>query len=309
MAEFKFPDEQEVADDPKSVNESKETFEIEIKDDTPTKDRDRKVSEAPADVTDEELGAYSDKVRKRIQHFNKGYHDERRAKETALREKQELEQVAQRLVKEIGSLKGTVAKNQEAILEQAKMAATEELAQAERVYKTAYESGDADAVVSSTKKMTEATLKAERINNFTLPPLQEETYEVKPRTSAPAVDVDDKAVAWQQANRWFGSDDEMTSFALGLHQKLVKQGIDPTSNEYYEKINSRMQQVFPDQIEEQEQADKPRRKTNVVAPATRSTAPRKIVLTQTQVNIAKRLGVPIELYAKQVAADLRKQNG
>jgi uncharacterized protein (UPF0303 family) len=103
----------------------------------------------------------------------------------------------------------------------------------------------------------------------------------------------------------------MTSFALGLHQKLVKQGVDPKSDDYYEKINARMRQVFPEQFEdaEQEPADKPRRKSNVVASATRSTAPRKIVLTQTQVSIAKRLGVPLELYARQVAEDMRKQNG
>ena len=97
------------------------------------------------------------------------------------------------------------------------------------------------------------------------------------------------------------------------HQKLVKQGINPRSDEYYEKINSRMRQIFPDQFsdgdDEEPEEVKPRRKTNVVAPATRSTAPRKIVLTQTQVALAKRLGVPLEEYAKQVAMELRKQNG
>jgi hypothetical protein len=91
----------------------------------------------------------------------------------------------------------------------------------------------------------------------------------------------------------------MTSFALGLHQKLVKQGVDPRSDDYYERINSRMREVFPDQF-------KQRRRSNVVAPATRSTAPRKIVLTSSQVAIAKRLGVPLEAYAKQVALDMRK---
>jgi hypothetical protein len=116
-------------------------------------------------------------------------------------------------------------------------------------------------------------------------------------------------VRWQQANSWFGSDDEMTSFALGLHQKLVKQGVDPKSDDYYEKINSRMRQVFPEEFsfDESEQVEeKPRKKANVVAPATRSTAPKKIVLTQTQVAIAKRLGVPLELYAQKVAEEMRK---
>ena len=98
----------------------------------------------------------------------------------------------------------------------------------------------------------------------------------------------------------------MTSFALGLHQKLVKQGLDPRSDEYYEKINSRMRQVFPDEFDAEVEVEKPKPKSNVVAPATRSTAPKKIVLTPTSVALAKRLGVPLEEYAKQVALGMRK---
>ena len=95
----------------------------------------RKATEPPEDVTDEELEDYSDKVRKRIKHFSKGYHDERRAKEAAERERQELEQVAQRLIEENKSLKGTVSKNQEALLEQAKRTAAGEMILAKRAYK------------------------------------------------------------------------------------------------------------------------------------------------------------------------------
>ena len=175
----------------------------------------------------------------------------------------------------------------------------------------AYVEGESDAVVAAQDELTTAKLKAERVNNIKLPTLQETESEVQTQSTAPA--VDERATKWQQDNSWFGSDDEMTSFALGLHQKLVKQGINPRSDEYYEKINSRMRQVFPDafdDIEDDEPEDtKPRRKTNVVAPATRSTAPKKIVLTQTQVALAKRLGVPLEEYAKQVAMEMRKQNG
>ena len=98
----------------------------------------------------------------------------------------------------------------------------------------------------------------------------------------------------------------MTSLALGLHNKLVKQGVSPQSDEYYETIDSRMRQVFPDNFEE---AEPKRKKAQVVAPATRSTAPKKVTLTRTQVQIAKRLGLTPEQYAKQVAIDMRKQNG
>ena len=102
----------------------------------------------------------------------------------------------------------------------------------------------------------------------------------------------------------------MTSFALGLHQKLVKQGVNPRSDDYYDTINRRMRQVFPEAFTRaaDEDDDRPRR-TNIVAPATRSVAPKKITLTRTQVALAKRLGVPLEEYAKQVAIELRKQNG
>ena len=290
-------------------------FDIEVVDDTPKKDRGRKPSDPPPEVTDEELEEYSEKVRKRIQHFSKGYHDERRAKEGALRERQELERLAQQLVEENKKLKGTVSKNQEVLLEQAKRNATAELETAKKAYKDAYESGDSDAVLEAQDKLTNAKLRAERVNNFKPKPLQEKETPVQPQVSeqsAPAVTPDERAVKWAEENTWFGSDDEMTSFALGLHNKLVNQeGMNPQSDDYYERINTRMRQVFPDQFEDYEpepEADKPRR-SNVVAPATRSTAPKKVKLTQTQVNLAKRLGVPLDVYAKQVAIDMRKNNG
>ena len=283
--------------------------EIEVVDDTPPKDRNRKASDPPEDVTDEELEDYSEKVRKRLQHFSKGYHDERRAKETAFREKEEALRIAQQLVEENNKLKGTVGKNQEILLDQAKRATAAELEQAKYKYKQAYESGDSDAVLAAQDELTSVKIKADRLNNFKIPVAQEPERVVKQEQFTPAPSVDDKAVRWQQDNSWFGSDDEMTSFALGLHQKLVKQGVDPKSDDYYEKINSRMRQVFPEEFsfDEPEQVEeKPRKKANVVAPATRSTAPKKIVLTQTQVAIAKRLGVPLELYAQKVAEEMRK---
>ena len=293
----------------KPAKSAKAEVEIEVVDDTPPKDRNRKPSDPPEDITDDELEDYSEKVRKRLQHFSKGYHDERRAKETAFREKEEALRIAQQLVEENSKLKGTVGKNQEILLDQAKRATNAELEQAKFKYKQAYESGDSDAVLEAQDALTSAKIKADRLNNFKLPPVQQPEKVVQQQQITQAPSADDKAVRWQQDNSWFGSDDEMTSFALGLHQKLVKQGVDPRSNEYYEKINSRMRQVFPEEFsfDEPEQVEeKPRKKANVVAPATRSTAPKKIVLTQTQVAIAKRLGVPLELYAQKVAEEMRK---
>lgn len=295
----------------KKAAEDDDDIAIEVVDDTPKKDRGKKPSAPPDELTDEELESYSEKVKKRLQHFSKGYHDQRRAAEQAAREKAELEAMAARLVEENKKLKGTVGQNQQAMLEQAKKMAERELEEAKAKFKSAYDAGESDAVVAAQEELTAAKMKAERVNNLKLPALQDSESEVQQQVSAPA--VDDRAVEWQKANKWFGPDDEMTSFALGLHQKLVKQGINPRSDEYYEKIDSRMRQVFPDAFDDVEEDEpeetKPRRKTNVVAPATRSTAPKKIVLTQTQVALAKRLGVPLEEYAKQVAMEMRKQNG
>jgi hypothetical protein len=296
--------------------ESAEDVEIEVVDDTPPKDRNKKPSDPPEDVTDDELENYSEKVRKRIKHFSKGYHDERRAREAALREKEEAVRLAKQLMEENSKLKGSVNKSQEALIEQAKRAVATEIVQAKAKYKEAYESGDADAVVEAQEALTTAKLRADKVNNFRPPPLQPERNEVQQAQPASETAPDPRAVDWQKENPWFGSDDEMTSFALGLHQKLVKQGVDPRGDDYYEKINSRMRTVFKeyfdeDGMENEESdlvAEKPRQKANVVAPATRSTAPKKIVLTQSQVALAKRLGVPLEEYAKQVAEATRKQN-
>jgi hypothetical protein len=283
-------------------------LEIEVVDDTPKADRGRKPSEPPEDVTEDELERYSEQVQKRIKHFTKGYHDERRAKEEALRERQELERVTQTLMEENKKLKSNVNKNQTALLEQAKKNAVIETETAKRAYKEAYESGDSDAVLEAQEKLTNAKLKSDKLANFKIPALQKEETPVQPEPEpepAPAVQVDKRASDWQKANSWFGNDDEMTSLALGLHNKLVKQGVSPQSDEYYETIDSRMRQVFPDNFEDVE----PKRKTQVVAPATRSTAPKKVTLTKTQVQLAKRLGLTPQQYAKQVALDMRKQNG
>jgi len=303
--------EEEVALDTEDEDLDEEV-EIEVIDDTPQADRGRKATEPPDDVTDEELEDYSDKVRKRIKHFSKGYHDERRAKEAAERERQELEQVAHRLIEENKNLKGAVSKNQEALLEQAKRTAAGEMILAKRAYKAAYEEGDSDKLVEAQEKMTNAKFKADKLSGISPEALQYRETPVKTEGtegySTPAPIIDDKANSWAATNKWFGQDDEMTSFALGLHNKLVKEGANPQTDEYYEKIDARMRQIFPDEFGEVEvEVEQRKKRTNVVAPATRSTAPRKIRLTQSQLAVSKRLGLTPKQYAAQVAIDMRKQ--
>jgi hypothetical protein len=307
--EFEFPDEIE-AKNPRAGGRVVEPEpEVEIVDDTPEKDRNRKpMAEAPVDPTDEELDSYSDSAKKRIKHFTKGYHEERRAKESALREREEAVRIAQTIAEENRQLKGSLNQGQVALLEQAKKVVANEMEEAKRAYKNAYEMGDSDALVAAQENMTSVKIKAERVNNFKPAPVQPERPVVQPQQAAQPQE-DWKAVEWQRENNWFGSDDEMTSFALGLHNKLLKEGVDPQSDDYYDRLNSRVRQVFPDKFESNGTADANSQRTqkrNVVASATRSTAPRKVVLTQSQVSIAKRLGVPLELYARKVAEEMRK---
>ena len=305
--------EEETKREKTKVQTKEDNFDIEVVDDRPEEDQGKKRSKAPMELSEEEMDEYSEKVRKRLQHFSKGYHDQRRAAESAAKEREEALRYAQQIADENKKLKGTVSKNQEAMLESAKKMAAEEHEKAKNQYKKAYESGEADAVVEAQEALTAAKIKIDRVNNLKLPALQEDNFDVQTQPTAPAPSVDDRAVTWQAKNKWFGDDDEMTSFALGLHQKLVKQGVNPQSDDYYEKINSRMRQVFPESFEDdddhEEVTEERRRKTTVVASATRSVAPKKITLSRTQVALAKRLGVPLEEYAKQVAMELRKQNG
>lgn len=292
---------------------AKKEVEIEVVDDTPKADRGRKASKPPEDVTDDELEDYSEKVRKRIQHFSKGYHDERRAKEEAMRERGELESLAKKLLEENEGLQEKAFVSKKSAIENAKKSTASELEMAKKAYKTAYEGGDAEEVLTAQERLTTANIRADKISNYNVDSLQRERSSVQlPERAVEAPTADPRAAEWASENTWFGDDDEMTAVAMGVHQKLVKQGMDTGSDEYYEAIDARMQKVFPEElgIETEEEVsvstEPSKRRSNVVAPASRSTAPKKVRLTQTQVAIAKKLGVPLELYAKKVAEEMRK---
>ena len=290
-------------------------IEIEIEDDTPPEDRGRKASPPPEEVTDSELKDYSDVIKKRISNLSKGIHDERRAKEEALRQQQALESYTKNLIDENQKLKGSVDQSHNSLIQSAKKQVDGELAIAKNQYRQAYESGESEAILEAQTALNTAQIRLEKVNGLKpkqIEALQPQETPVQTQVDAPQPQVqrDEKAETWREDNSWFGSDDEMTAFALGLHNKLTKEGVDPKTDTYYEKINSRMRQVFPGQFDdgiEDELESTQRKSSNVVAPATRSTAPKKIRLTQSQVAIAKKLGVPLEIYAKQAAALMRKQ--
>ena len=229
--EYKFPDERE----PEKKAKDDVEFEIEVVDDTPPQDKGRKPLEEPVnEVTDDELSKYDEGVQKRIKKLSHGYHDERRAKEAALREREEALKFAQQIIEENKRLQKNLGTNETLLVGSVKQAVELELDKARKKYKEAYDAGDADQIVAAQEELTAAKLKLDRVSNFKPTPLQEREVPVNMQPQlAPAPQVDSKALAWQRQNQWFGTDEEMTSFALGLHEKLVKNGVDPTSDDYY----------------------------------------------------------------------------
>ena len=301
--------------------------EFEIEDDMPeedkavlAKDKEKKEKPKKAKKSDDEdeLDKYSEDVQKRINKLKREYHDERRAKETKDREMQEAIRYAEAVKKENEKLKKSLSKGESTLLEEAKARADMALESSKAQYRKAYEDGDADAMAEAQSKIADATLMRNKWADYD-PQYKEEEASKEALQESQNVynqtnkvpEPDEKAKKWFSENKWFGQDDEMTAFSYGLHEKLVKSGIDPRSDEYYDRINERLRQVFPDRFENNEEDDSDLVETktskakiapsNVVAPVKRNPSSKKITLTATQVSMAKRLGVPLEEYAKQVA--------
>jgi hypothetical protein len=315
MAEpYKFPDEVE-DNTVEVVTDNDADVEVEIVDDTPERDRGRKpLDREVADPTDEEIESYSDNVKKRIKDLTHARHDERRAKESLLREKQELERLAQHMMEENRRLKETVNTGTEQYAASVKHIADSEVEKARRALKEAQESFDNEAISVAQEALIDAKMKAEAAKNFRPATLQVDEPVVQMRQQQEtAPQVDEKTLRWQARNQWFGASgfEEHTSFALGLHQKLVNSGLDPRSDEYFERIDARMKSTFPDVFGNEDRpksGDGSRRPASVVAPATRSTGARKVQLTPTQAALAKKYGLTPQQYAAEVAK-LERSNG
>ena len=316
--EFKFPDE--IPDEPQKdeVNQNvSDDIEIEIEDDTPPEDRGRKPlpKEMVEELDKDDLEEYSEKVKKRLSQMKKVWHDERREKERAVREREEALRFAQVREQEIKQLKQRLGHNEQAFIKEAERAANTDLSVAKDKLKQAYESGDSELITNAQEALTDAKLKLQNLSRIK-PSLHreeervEQNQQVTTPQAPPAPQADPRAEAWREKNTWFGVDEEMTALALGLHEKLVRSGVDPSSDDYYRRVDETMKKRFPeafDDAEEEEptqtkQAQKPARTkpANVVAPVTRGTAPRQVRLTPTQVAIAKKLGLSNEQYAREL---------
>jgi len=313
--EFKFPDEQVEDETPEvkvEIDEDDDSIEIEIEDDTPEADRGRQAV-SPEEVKKieletNELDAYSKQAKDKLIKMKRVWHDERRAKEQALRENQEAIALTKRLMEENQKLRSTLNTGGQQYAETLQNAATLELEIAKRAYKEAYDAGDSDKLVDAQEAMQNASLKLAQAKNFRAPTVQEEEVVVQPQTerynSPPPPDP--KVLDWRDSNPWFGPNRSMTAYALGLHEEMRDGGVEVGSDEYYATLDKTMRKRFPEYFEsigekpkkKKAKAEEPRTKpSTVVAPATRSTASNKIRLSASQVQLAKKLGLTPEQYA------------
>lgn len=303
--DFDFEIENEEAETPVSNDKP----DIEIEDDTPAEDRGREPlpKELVEELENDELGDYSEKVKIRLKQMKKVWHDERREKEREQREKAEAISTAQRLMDRVRKLEANLQEGENLLVGSTKQNVELELEKAKREYREAYEAGDTDRVVEANAKLNVVQYKLQQLEGYR-PTLQGAEEEIQvPQQQVQIPQPDAKTSAWQERNTWYGTDPEMTASALGLHQKLEgERGPQFVgSDEYWSAIDTTMRRRFPEYFGE----DKPTpgksgraetKPANVVAPASRSTSAKKIVLKQSQIAIAKRLGLTPEQYAREL---------
>jgi hypothetical protein len=287
--------------------ESNNELEVDIVDDTPEQDKGkpRRAEEAEAQIPeDDEIANYSDNVQKRIKQLKFEYHEERRRKEEASRLQEEAVEYARKVQEENQKLRKTLHEGEGVLVEQAKDRVAAQLDRAKADYKDAYETGDPDKLIEAQEKLTALQNEKFRVESYKPKPepKAEAPIKLEPKPKVPEPDA--RTQEWAKQNEWFGNDSAMTGYAFGVHEALVKEGLNPQSqaDEYYSRIDAEMRQRFPDKFGEQQIEDAPVRQTgSVVAPAQRSAKkPRRVQLTSTQVALAKRLGLSAEQYAAQL---------
>jgi len=313
--EFTFPDEAAEKNKP----EAKEPeFEFEIEDDTPAQDRGRQPMPKPLvdELEKDELDKYDDEVKTKLKQMRKVWHDERREKESALREQNEAINVAQRLLEENKRIKNILSSGEKEYVATVQNAANMELEMAKRAYREAYDSGDTDKMIEAQQALQIVNYKLMQIKNFKLPPLQEEEFEVQPRQEQRQTvpKPDNKAENWQNRNKWFGQNKGMTAYALGVHEDLKDSGVSVGSDEYYSELDKTIRKRFPEVFQKKSNESTARteparaKPSTVVAPVARSTAPKKVMLKQSQLNTIKKLGITPEQYVREFLK-VEAQNG
>ena len=316
--EFKFPDEiEEEIKAPEVEKEPEAKIEIEVEDDRPIEDQKNATPLPEAivkEVEEDNLEEYSKEDKQRLLQMKKLINDERRAKEQALREQEEAVRVAQSLLDETKKLKSRLSDGEKVYVSTAKENVTRELEAAKKAYKEAYDSGNSDLLVEAQEKLTEAKMKSNEIERYK-PQYDESTLqntenEVQIPQSSQQPRLDSKTQSWLDKNSWYGVEEDMSFLAMGIHKRLEKDGVPTGSDHYWSVIDTEMRKRFPEkfQTETTETKDSAKKPATVVAPATRSTSPKKIRLTQTQLALAKKFKLSPEQYAMELTK-LESQNG
>ena len=263
----------------------------------PQQDFDTSEAEVETPQSDE-LEDYSEGVKKRIDKLTYRMREAERQRDEAV-------QFAKKMSEQTNSLQSKLRSSDETLVAEYSARIASDKERARRALKEAQELGDAEAIALATEAVAKTSLEAQNAERLVAKqksakaiqeqqPVQQQATNIQP--AAP----DPRAEKWASENAWFGEDDGMTYAAMGIHQKLLKEGVPPSSDYYYERVDSEIRELFPNKF--------PEGKKNVqssVAGSSRGAGAvkkgaRNVKLTPSQIAIAKRIGVPLEEYAKFV---------
>ena len=289
--------------EPEKVEAPKEEkIEVEEVTDVPVQEDKREQPEVKTEDKKDELKEYSEGVQKRIAKLTRKMREAERQREEAIA-------FAEAANKSKSDLEGRLSKLDKSYVSEFESRVKTNMAAAKLALKNAIESQNVEAQVAAQEQIANLTMDAARLNALKVEgetkPKEEKEVNINPqRVQQPTTDP--KAEDWALRNPWFGNDSAMTYTAFDLHKKLVEEeGFDPKSDEYYAEVDKRIRLEFPHKFDKVEDTTTERAKpAQTVASAKRSASTSKgrktVKLTPSQVAIAKRLGVPLEEYAKQV---------
>ena len=304
---FKFPDE---IDGSVEISVDGDDLEVVIEDDAPLEDRN--VEPLPDEITKDlekadESEDYSQNVKTKFKQYKKAWHDERRAKESALREQNEALVAAQQILDENRRLKSMLQTGEKELISTYQNSAEMELDKAKNNYREAYDSGDTDKLMEAQQEMIAATMKLDKAKNYK-PTVQTEESDVKTQQKvAPQPQMDPKVAQWVARNPWYVDPNKksMNRYAVGVHEELVDRygAAFVGTDEYFAGIDKEVKRRFPEEFADTKNGmEKPSRtrSNTVVAPASRSTSSKKVVITASAAAIAKKLGVTPEQYVREM---------
>ena len=264
----------------------------------PQQDQDFSEPEQEAAQTQEsELDDYSDGVKKRIDKLTYRMREAERQREEAVK-------LAKQMAEQNAALQTKLKSSDSTLVNEYNTRVTSQKEQARKALKEAQELGDAEAIALATEAVAKTSLEEQNVQR--LMSRQKQQAEAQPQVENPVeqqlqpAPLDSKTEEWAEKNSWFGQDDGMTYAAMGIHQKLLKEGVAPSTKHYFERVDAEMRELFPTRF-----ADETKNVQSSVAGTSRGAAPakkgtRSVKLTPSQMAIAKRIGVPYEEYAKYV---------